>query len=211
MGVIKSLVREVVSHIDPAWLEAGPTTSSRTWKPSCPHGVLRPLPGIYLDEPDGESGFWARLSAMQTPALYIFGRHDTLIPCGFGKKVEESLPRAPGGGMGGLRPRPPKLEHPSARRGSRDRLLRRDRPQASPPLPDQPGQVLGGRRGLSGSVDDGDPHPPTIGGLDHVHLSLMRSVRGCSDVTFSMVNSTPQTRRLRCRRHPGRGGIATRP
>lgn len=49
---------------------------------------------IYLEEPHGEKGFWARLEAMQPPALYIYGKQDPLISCHFGRRVQKFLPSA---------------------------------------------------------------------------------------------------------------------
>ncbi len=52
------------------------------------------LRNIYLDEPNGEEGFWARLSALEVPSLFIYGRRDVLITHRFGRRIEKSLPAA---------------------------------------------------------------------------------------------------------------------
>ncbi len=49
---------------------------------------------IYLDSPWGERGFWARLAALEPPALFIWGDHDRLVPAGFSRHVAEALPHA---------------------------------------------------------------------------------------------------------------------
>jgi pimeloyl-ACP methyl ester carboxylesterase len=49
---------------------------------------------IYLDEPHGERGLWTRLAAMSSPALFVWGRRDQLVPIGFRKHVERVLPGA---------------------------------------------------------------------------------------------------------------------
>jgi pimeloyl-ACP methyl ester carboxylesterase len=49
---------------------------------------------IYLEEPDGEDGFWTRLKTLQPPALWIWGRKDTLVPLAFARHVTAALPRA---------------------------------------------------------------------------------------------------------------------
>ena len=49
---------------------------------------------IYLDEPHGEEGFWTRLESLQSKSLFVWGRHDTLVPIGFMKHVERALPGA---------------------------------------------------------------------------------------------------------------------
>jgi pimeloyl-ACP methyl ester carboxylesterase len=49
---------------------------------------------IYLDEPHGEDGFYARLAALQPPALFIWGDSDRVIPPGFSRHVAAALPSA---------------------------------------------------------------------------------------------------------------------
>lgn len=49
---------------------------------------------IYLDEPHGEAGFYARLTGLEPPALFIWGEADRLIPAGFSRHVAEALPGA---------------------------------------------------------------------------------------------------------------------
>ncbi len=49
---------------------------------------------IYLDEPHGEDGFYARLSRLQAPALFIWGDSDRIIPARFSHHVEAALPSA---------------------------------------------------------------------------------------------------------------------
>ena len=66
---------------------------------------------LYLEEPEGESGYWGRLGAMSSRSLYIFGRKDPIISSDFGPKVEACLPKArvevwPDSGH------VPQLEHP---------------------------------------------------------------------------------------------------
>jgi pimeloyl-ACP methyl ester carboxylesterase/putative sterol carrier protein len=47
---------------------------------------------IYLDEPHGEDGFYARLADLEPPALFIWGDCDTLIPAKFSRHVAKALP-----------------------------------------------------------------------------------------------------------------------
>ena len=49
---------------------------------------------IYLEEPHGAKGFWTRLARLQPPALFIWGRRDTLVPIGFAAHVKQALPAA---------------------------------------------------------------------------------------------------------------------
>ena len=48
---------------------------------------------IYLDEPEGEEGFWTRLRALERDSLFVWGRNDRLVPIAFARHVREALPR----------------------------------------------------------------------------------------------------------------------
>jgi pimeloyl-ACP methyl ester carboxylesterase len=49
---------------------------------------------IYLEKPFGRGGFYPRLATLQHPALFIWGSHDPLVPCSFGRHVRKWLPSA---------------------------------------------------------------------------------------------------------------------
>jgi pimeloyl-ACP methyl ester carboxylesterase len=49
---------------------------------------------IYLDAPYGRNGFYGRLSKLKTPALFVWGSHDRIIPPAFGRHVSRWLPSA---------------------------------------------------------------------------------------------------------------------
>ena len=83
------------SRLEDSWYEAAVDDFLSTWKsPRARVAFFKSLRNIYLDEPEGERGFWTRLSAMQIPSLYIYGRHDALITHRFAKKVQRTLPNA---------------------------------------------------------------------------------------------------------------------
>ncbi|HEX2396583.1 MAG TPA: alpha/beta fold hydrolase [Solirubrobacteraceae bacterium] len=46
---------------------------------------------IYLEDPDS---FWTRLRALAPDSLFIWGRHDPMVPIGFMRHVEAALPSA---------------------------------------------------------------------------------------------------------------------
>jgi pimeloyl-ACP methyl ester carboxylesterase len=52
------------------------------------------LRNIYLDEPEGEEGFWTRLRALERESLFVWGRSDRLVPIAFARHVREALPAA---------------------------------------------------------------------------------------------------------------------
>jgi pimeloyl-ACP methyl ester carboxylesterase len=49
---------------------------------------------IYLDAPYGRNGFYGRLSQLETPALFVWGSHDRVIPPAFAQHVARWLPSA---------------------------------------------------------------------------------------------------------------------
>jgi pimeloyl-ACP methyl ester carboxylesterase len=49
---------------------------------------------IYIEEPHGEQGFWTRLGDLAPRAMFVWGRHDRLVPLGFRRHVERCLPAA---------------------------------------------------------------------------------------------------------------------
>ena len=49
---------------------------------------------IYLESPFGRDGFYPRLSQLQSPALFVWGSHDSLVPPAFGRHVRKWLPSA---------------------------------------------------------------------------------------------------------------------
>lgn len=49
---------------------------------------------IYTDEPFGGRGFWDRLRELHTPALFLWGDHDRLVPSAFAHHVMDAVPAA---------------------------------------------------------------------------------------------------------------------
>jgi len=49
---------------------------------------------IYLEEAFGDHGFWDRLPQMTTPALFVWGDHDRLVPASFERHVVAAVPHA---------------------------------------------------------------------------------------------------------------------
>jgi len=83
------------SKVDRDWYEAACDDFLASWKsPRARMAFFAAARQIYLEEPHGERGFWARLEAMQPPALYIYGKQDPLISCHFGRRVQKFLPSA---------------------------------------------------------------------------------------------------------------------
>ena len=49
---------------------------------------------IYLEEAFGDNGFWDRLPQLETPALFVWGDHDRLVPASFERHVVAAIPNA---------------------------------------------------------------------------------------------------------------------
>jgi pimeloyl-ACP methyl ester carboxylesterase len=81
--------------VEDSWYEAAVDDFLSVWKsPRARIAFFAALRNIYLDEPDGDEGFWTRLSRVQAPAMFVYGKRDVLITHHFGKKVQRALPRA---------------------------------------------------------------------------------------------------------------------
>ena len=81
--------------VEPEWYEAAVDDFLHVWRsPRARMAFFASLRNIYLDEPEGHRGFYARLSSMQVPSLFIYGRHDALISHRFARKVKRTLPGA---------------------------------------------------------------------------------------------------------------------
>jgi pimeloyl-ACP methyl ester carboxylesterase/putative sterol carrier protein len=82
-------------RIQEDWYEAAIDDFREYWRNARSRmAFFATLRNVYLDEPDGESGFWSRLSSMNTPAMYIYGKYDNLITPRFSQRVQRFLPSA---------------------------------------------------------------------------------------------------------------------
>jgi pimeloyl-ACP methyl ester carboxylesterase len=93
--VVEALVRRLLPGSTDGWVAAGVDEFLRAYlTPRGRAAFYAAARNIYLDEPHGDNGFWPRLAEMSADALFIWGRHDTLVPIAFMKHVERTLPRA---------------------------------------------------------------------------------------------------------------------
>ena len=73
-------------------MEAGPRPASTS---SCVHtctpagraAFYAAARQIYLEEPHGKAGFWPRLRGLEADALFVWGRHDRLVPIAFAART----------------------------------------------------------------------------------------------------------------------------
>jgi len=93
--IVEEVVRRVVPGAADEWTRAGIEEFLRAYlTPRGRVAFYAAARNIYLEEPHGPDGFWDRLEELQSEALFIWGRRDTLVPIGFRRHVEEALPHA---------------------------------------------------------------------------------------------------------------------
>src|SRR5918994_222947 len=94
-SVVEGVVRRVVPGADGGWAAAGLDEFLRAYLTAAGRAAFyASARNIYLDEPHREAGFWRRLEELECDSLFVWGRHDRLVPIGFMKHVERALPRA---------------------------------------------------------------------------------------------------------------------
>ena len=93
--VVEAMVRRLVPAANGGWTAAGIDEFLRAYLTRGGRAAFYAAArNIYLDEPHGDEGFWTRLRSLECDSLFVWGRHDKLVPIGFMKHVEEALPRA---------------------------------------------------------------------------------------------------------------------
>ena len=91
--VVEGMVRRLVPGR--GWADAGVDEFLRAFcQPRGRAAFYAAARNIYLDEPHGEAGFWTRLAELAPQSLFVWGRHDALVPIAFMKHVERTLPAA---------------------------------------------------------------------------------------------------------------------
>jgi pimeloyl-ACP methyl ester carboxylesterase len=90
---VETLVRRLLPG--DGWAAAGVDEFLRSYStPRGRHAFNAAARSIYLDEPHGDAGLWSRLGGMTHESLFIWGRHDRLVPIAFMKHVERTFPAA---------------------------------------------------------------------------------------------------------------------
>jgi pimeloyl-ACP methyl ester carboxylesterase len=93
--VTEPIVRRMIPGADEGWVAAGVDEFLRCYlTPRGRTAFYEAARNIYLDEPNGEDGFWTRLGDLECDTMFVWGRHDTLVPLAFMKHVQRALPRA---------------------------------------------------------------------------------------------------------------------
>jgi pimeloyl-ACP methyl ester carboxylesterase len=94
-GMVEGIARRLIPNAESGWTAAGVDEFLRAYlTPRGRAAFYAAARSIYLEEPEGESGFWTRLRQLRAPALFVWGRHDRLVPAAFARHVTDALPNA---------------------------------------------------------------------------------------------------------------------
>jgi pimeloyl-ACP methyl ester carboxylesterase len=92
---VEPIVRSLIPNGNHGWTAAGVDEFLRAYlTPSGRVAFYEAARNIYIEEPHGEQGFWTRLGDLAPRAMFVWGRHDRLVPLGFRRHVERCLPAA---------------------------------------------------------------------------------------------------------------------
>ena len=93
--VVRAIVDRVVPGATEGWTAAGIDEFMRAFLTSRGRAAFYATARqIYLEEPEGEKGFWTRLAGLDPDALFVWGRQDRLVPIAFARHVSETAPGA---------------------------------------------------------------------------------------------------------------------
>jgi pimeloyl-ACP methyl ester carboxylesterase len=93
--LVEPVVRRIVPGANDGWTAAGVDEFLRSYlTPAGRYAFYESARMIYMDEPYGEAGLWSRLAKLAPETMFVWGRHDQLVPISFMKHVEKALPAA---------------------------------------------------------------------------------------------------------------------
>ena len=94
-AIVEPIVRRLIPSGNEGWIAAGLDEFLRAFcTPSGRFAFYESARNIARDEPEGPEGLWHRLGSMEQETMFVWGRHDTLVPIAFMKHVERALPAA---------------------------------------------------------------------------------------------------------------------
>jgi pimeloyl-ACP methyl ester carboxylesterase len=94
-ALVEALARRALPADLDAWTAAGVDEFLRSYlDPRGRAAFYAAARRIYLEEPHGPDGFWTRLPRLAVPSLFVWGRHDPLVPLAFARHVRAALPAA---------------------------------------------------------------------------------------------------------------------
>jgi pimeloyl-ACP methyl ester carboxylesterase len=93
--VVEGIVRRLIPGAQDGWAAAGVDEFLRVYlTPRGRAAFYAAARQIYLEEPEGDDGFWPRLKTLEPEALFVWGRKDQLVPLAFARHVSEAVPAA---------------------------------------------------------------------------------------------------------------------
>ena len=93
--IVEAVIQRMLPDAEAGWAAAGVDEFLRAFlTPSGRAAFYAAARHIVLEQPEGERGFWARLATLSREALFVWGRHDRLVPIAFERHVAEALPQA---------------------------------------------------------------------------------------------------------------------
>jgi pimeloyl-ACP methyl ester carboxylesterase len=92
---VEAVVHRLLPGAADGWMAAGIDEFLRAYlDPRGRAAFYAAARSIYLEQPEGEHGFWTKLAGLRRPALFVWGSNDRLVPLAFERHVREVLPHA---------------------------------------------------------------------------------------------------------------------
>jgi pimeloyl-ACP methyl ester carboxylesterase len=92
---VDPIVRRLIPGGRDGWAAAGVDEFLRSYRTARGRAAFYAAARqIYLEEPEGDDGFWPRLRTLEPDALFVWGRRDKLVPIAFARHVSEAVPGA---------------------------------------------------------------------------------------------------------------------
>lgn len=93
--IVEAVVQRLIPAAGSSWVQAGVDEFLRAYLTGRGRAAFYAAARqIYLEEPHGAKGFWTRLKSLKPPALFVWGKQDSLVPIGFAAHVKQTLPSA---------------------------------------------------------------------------------------------------------------------
>jgi pimeloyl-ACP methyl ester carboxylesterase len=93
--VVERIIERAMPEATNGWAAAGIDEFLRSFTTSRGRAAFYAAARqIYLEEPEGDDGFWPRLKQLEVPSLFIWGKRDGLVPRAFARHVTEAVPAA---------------------------------------------------------------------------------------------------------------------
>jgi pimeloyl-ACP methyl ester carboxylesterase len=91
-AIVEPIVRRLIPGAEDGWTAAGVDEFLRSYlSPAGRAAFYAAARNIYLEHPQD---FWPRLESLTPPSLFVWGRHDPLVPLAFSRHVREAVPDA---------------------------------------------------------------------------------------------------------------------